>query len=70
MNFKKPTQVVYTWQSCSRSGEFAVTCEAGARTAELVDVNLIPSAEDFLQPIIASIPVQLFGVSDCRVARP
>jgi len=40
----------------------AITCEAGANAAELADdVILIPSTEDFLQPIVTSIPLQLLA---------
>src|SRR6185312_16363630 len=54
----------------------AITCEAGARAAELADdVILIPSAEDFLQPIVTSIPLQLLAyhiavLRGCDVDKP
>ncbi|HVX62936.1 MAG TPA: glutamine--fructose-6-phosphate transaminase (isomerizing) [Pirellulales bacterium] len=54
----------------------AVTCEAGARAAELADdVILIPSTEDFLQPIVTSVPLQLLAyhiavLRGCDVDKP
>ncbi|HUY37049.1 MAG TPA: glutamine--fructose-6-phosphate transaminase (isomerizing) [Pirellulales bacterium] len=54
----------------------AVTCEAGARAAELADdVILVPSVEDYLQPIVASIPLQLLAyhiavLRGCDVDKP
>ena len=54
----------------------AVTCEAGANAAELADdVILIPSTEDFLQPIVTSIPLQLLAyhiavLRGCDVDKP
>ena len=39
-----------------------MTCEAGTRAAELADdVILVPSAADFLQPIVAAVPLQLLA---------
>ena len=54
----------------------AVTCEAGTSAAELADdVILIPSTEDFLQPIVTSIPLQLLAyhiavLRGCDVDKP
>ncbi len=54
----------------------AITCEDGARAAELADdVIMIPSTEDFLQPIVTSIPLQLLAyhiavLRGCDVDKP
>jgi len=54
----------------------AITCEAGARAAELADdVILVPSVEDYLQPIVTSIPLQLLAyhiavLRGCDVDKP
>jgi glucosamine--fructose-6-phosphate aminotransferase (isomerizing) len=54
----------------------AVTCEAGTRAAELADdVILVPTVEDYLQPIVASIPLQLLAyhiavLRGCDVDKP
>ncbi|MEX0711967.1 MAG: glutamine--fructose-6-phosphate transaminase (isomerizing), partial [Pirellulales bacterium] len=54
----------------------AVTCEAGTRAAELADdVIQIPTLEDFLQPIVTSIPLQLLAyhiavLRGCDVDKP
>jgi glucosamine--fructose-6-phosphate aminotransferase (isomerizing) len=54
----------------------AITCEDGARAAELADdVITIPSTEDFLQPIVTSIPLQLLAyhiavLRGCDVDKP
>lgn len=54
----------------------AITCEAGTSAAELADdVILIPSTEDFLQPIVTSIPLQLLAyhiavLRGCDVDKP
>jgi glucosamine--fructose-6-phosphate aminotransferase (isomerizing) len=54
----------------------AVTCEAGAQAAELADdVIVIPTVEDFLQPIVTAIPLQLLAyhvavMRGCDVDKP
>jgi glucosamine--fructose-6-phosphate aminotransferase (isomerizing) len=54
----------------------AVTCESGTRAAELADdVILIPSVEEFLQPIVTAIPLQLLAyhiavLRGCDVDKP
>ena len=54
----------------------AVTCESGTRAAELADdVVLIPTAEEFLQPIVTAIPLQLLAyhiavLRGCDVDKP
>ncbi len=54
----------------------AITCEAGAQAAELADdVILIPTVEDFLQPIVTAIPLQLLAyhiavLRGCDVDKP
>ena len=54
----------------------AVTCEAGSRAAELADdVITIPTVDDFLQPIVSVIPLQLLAyhiavLRGCDVDKP
>ncbi len=54
----------------------AVTCEGGAQAAELADdVIQIPTVEDFLQPIVSAIPMQLLAyhiavLRGCDVDKP
>jgi glucosamine--fructose-6-phosphate aminotransferase (isomerizing) len=54
----------------------AVTCEGGNRAAELADdVITIPTVEDFLQPIVSIIPLQLLAyhvavLRGCDVDKP
>jgi len=54
----------------------AITCEAGAQAAELADdVIQIPTVEDFLQPIVTAIPLQLLAyhiavLRGCDVDKP
>jgi glutamine---fructose-6-phosphate transaminase (isomerizing) len=54
----------------------AVTCEAGAHAADLADdVIHVPTVDDFLQPIVASIPLQLLAyhiavLRGCDVDKP
>jgi glucosamine--fructose-6-phosphate aminotransferase (isomerizing) len=54
----------------------AVTCEGGAQAAELADdVIQIPTVEDFLQPIVTAIPLQLLAyhiavLRGCDVDKP
>ncbi|HET6884555.1 MAG TPA: glutamine--fructose-6-phosphate transaminase (isomerizing) [Pirellulales bacterium] len=54
----------------------AVTCESGTRAAELADdVILIPTTEEFLQPIVTAIPLQLLAyhiavLRGCDVDKP
>ncbi|MBS0208993.1 MAG: glutamine--fructose-6-phosphate transaminase (isomerizing) [Planctomycetes bacterium] len=54
----------------------AVTCQAGTRAADLADdVIVVPTVEDFLQPIITSVPLQLLAyhvalLRGCDVDRP
>ncbi len=54
----------------------AVTCQSGTRAAELADdVILVPTAEEFLQPIVSVIPMQLLAyhiavLRGCDVDKP
>jgi glutamine---fructose-6-phosphate transaminase (isomerizing) len=54
----------------------AVTCQSGTRAAELADdVLLIPTADDFLQPIVTVVPLQLLAyhiavLRGCDVDKP
>ena len=54
----------------------AVTCEGGTQAAELADdVIRIPTVEDFLQPIVTAIPMQLLAyhiavLRGCDVDKP
>ncbi|HJT31153.1 MAG TPA: glutamine--fructose-6-phosphate transaminase (isomerizing) [Pirellulales bacterium] len=54
----------------------AVTCQSGTRAAELADdVILIPTTEEFLQPILSVIPLQLLAyhiavLRGCDVDKP
>lgn len=54
----------------------AVTCEAGNRAADLADdVITIPTVEDYLQPIVSVIPLQLLSyhmavLRGCDVDKP
>lgn len=54
----------------------AVTCDAGTRAAELADdVIVIPTVEDFLQPIVTIVPLQLLAyhiavLRGCDVDKP
>lgn len=54
----------------------AITCEAGSRAAELADdVIIIPTVDDFLQPIVSAIPLQLLAyhiavLRGCDVDKP
>ena len=54
----------------------AVTCEAGSRAAELADdVIIIPTVDDFLQPIVSVVPLQLLAyhiatLRGCDVDKP
>lgn len=54
----------------------AVTCQSGTRAAELADETiLIPTAEEFLQPIVTAIPLQLLAyhiavLRGCDVDKP
>ncbi|MBI2823805.1 MAG: glutamine--fructose-6-phosphate transaminase (isomerizing) [Planctomycetia bacterium] len=54
----------------------AVTCEAGAQAADLADdVIHIPTVDDFLQPIVTAIPLQLLAyhiavLRGCDVDKP
>jgi glucosamine--fructose-6-phosphate aminotransferase (isomerizing) len=54
----------------------AVTCERGAHAAELADdVIVVPGVEDYLQPIVMSIPLQLLAyhvavLRGCDVDKP
>lgn len=54
----------------------AVTCDGGSRVADIADdVIVIPSVEDYLQPIVSSIPLQLLAyhiavLRGCDVDKP
>ena len=54
----------------------AITCESGTRAAELADdVIFIPTAAEFLQPIVTAIPLQLLAyhiavLRGCDVDQP
>ncbi|MBL8826572.1 MAG: SIS domain-containing protein, partial [Planctomycetaceae bacterium] len=54
----------------------ALTCERGSRVYDIADdVIRIPQVEDFLQPIVASIPLQLLAyhiaiLRGCDVDKP
>ena len=54
----------------------AVTCESGTRAAELADdVVLIPTTDEFLQPMVTAIPLQLLAyhiavLRGCDVDKP
>jgi glucosamine--fructose-6-phosphate aminotransferase (isomerizing) len=54
----------------------AITCEGGSRAADLADdVIVIPTVEDFLQPIVSIIPLQLLAyhiavLRGCDVDKP
>jgi glucosamine--fructose-6-phosphate aminotransferase (isomerizing) len=54
----------------------AVTCQSGTRAAELADETiLIPTTEEFLQPIVTAIPLQLLAyhiavLRGCDVDKP
>ena len=54
----------------------AITCEGGSRVAELADdVIEIPTVDDFLQPIVSAIPLQLLAyhiavLRGCDVDKP
>ena len=54
----------------------AVTCQSGARAAELADETIvIPTADEFLQPIVTAIPLQLLAyhiavLRGCDVDKP
>ena len=54
----------------------AITCQSGTRAAELADdVILVPTAEEFLQPIVSVIPLQLLAyhiavLRGCDVDKP
>jgi glucosamine--fructose-6-phosphate aminotransferase (isomerizing) len=54
----------------------AVTCEAGSRAADLADdVITIPTVDDYLQPIVSVIPLQLLAyhiavLRGCDVDKP
>jgi glutamine---fructose-6-phosphate transaminase (isomerizing) len=54
----------------------AVTCQSGTRAAELADETiLIPTAAEFLQPIVSAIPMQLLAyhiavLRGCDVDKP
>ena len=54
----------------------AITCESGMRAADLADdVIVIPTVEDFLQPIVSIVPLQLLAYNiavlrGCDVDKP
>jgi glucosamine--fructose-6-phosphate aminotransferase (isomerizing) len=54
----------------------AVTCEGGSRVAEIADdVIQIPTVEEYLQPIVSAIPLQLLAyhiaiLRGCDVDKP
>jgi glucosamine--fructose-6-phosphate aminotransferase (isomerizing) len=54
----------------------AITCEGGAQAADLADdVIVIPTVDDFLQPIVTAIPLQLLAyhiavLRGCDVDKP
>ncbi|HVX12251.1 MAG TPA: glutamine--fructose-6-phosphate transaminase (isomerizing) [Pirellulales bacterium] len=54
----------------------AVTCESGTRAAQLADdVILIPTSDEFLQPIVSAVPLQLLAyhiavLRGCDVDKP